>query len=97
MVTDKQFALKISQSYKARAEIEERSWELDRRFEGFIYVAVIATHTDSNYSTSLPTATLQRACCRAQCRMPNPGLASCFTLTPSLFSIPVLSGPDPGC
>lgn len=58
MVTGKQFALKISQSYKPKAETDKRSRELDRRFERFIY---LATHTDSNYTTLLPTATLQRA------------------------------------
>lgn len=45
MFTDKQFALKISQSYKPEAEINKRTWELDRRFEGFIYLTVIATQT----------------------------------------------------
>lgn len=44
MVTDKQFALKISWSYKPKAEIDKWSRELDRRSEGFIYPAVIATH-----------------------------------------------------
>lgn len=96
MFTDKQFALKISQIYKPEAEINKRSLELDRRFEGFIYLAVVATQTQ-NCTTSLPTATLQKSWCRAQCRVPNQGLSSWLTLSPSLFSILVLSGPDPGC
>lgn len=47
MVTDKQFPLKISQSYKHRTETDKRSQEVDRRFKVFIYLAVIATQTQT--------------------------------------------------
>lgn len=96
MVTDKQLALRISQSYKSMAEIAKGPRQLGVRSEGFIYLAVIAIQTDrSKLHQTAPSS--QSAESGAWCRMPRRVLISLLTPVPSLFFILVLPVHDRGC
>lgn len=96
MVTDKQLAIKISQSYKPMAEIAKRTKAARWKIWG-IHLPCSDCNSDRQIQLHWTAPNSQSVESWAWCRMPRRVLTSLLTPVPSLFCILVLPVHDRGC